>query len=96
MRDIFIVRAVSRLALLGEDDRYVVQVTEQCGNGDAARFDGKYLVNFHATETALEFVSHLTHYVNVNLMVKKAVHFQDVAFLYDSICQYLLLKEIHR
>ena len=73
-RYIFVISAVGCLALLGKDNRNVIKVTEQSGNGNAARFYGKYLVYFHATETALEFVSHLTHYVNVNLMVKKAVH----------------------
>ena len=87
MRDVLVVGAVGCLALLGEDHRHVIQVTEQSSDGDAACLDGEYSIHFHTLESTLELVGHLAHDVDVDLVVEETVNLEDVALLDDPVGQ---------
>ena len=92
---IFVICAVGRLALLGEDYRDIVQVRQHCRYRNPARLDGQDPGHKLPPETALEFIGNLPHYVNVNLVVKEVVHLQDIARLDDAVRKNFFFKKVH-
>ena len=92
---VLVVGAVDGLAFLGEYDRNIVQVGDECCDGNAACFDGENLVELHIGKTAFEFFADFLHQANINLMVQETVNLKNVAGLDDTIGKDFLLKKVH-
>ena len=72
--NVLVVGAVCRLAFLCENHGHVVEVAEQCGNGNAACLDGEDFVHLFAAEPTFELVSYLSNDIDVDLMVEEVVN----------------------
>ena len=76
---------VDAFGFFGEDHRRMEMLGCHTGDADTGRFDGEDFVDGFAGEPFLEFGADLIEKFNVHLVVEKAVHFQYIPFLYDSV-----------
>ena len=67
--NVLVVGAVDGLALLGEYHGYIVQVGDECRDGDSACLNGEYLVELDVGKTAFELFADFLHQADVNLVV---------------------------
>ena len=95
LRDVFVVSAIGRLALLGEHHRHVINVAQHGGNGYAACLDGQHFVDSDTTKTTFQLIGYLAHNVDVNLMIEEVVNLQYVALLDITIRQDFFFKKVH-
>ena len=95
VRNILVVGAIGSFALFGKHHGDIVEVAQQRGDGDSAGFDGENFVHSHAVKAAFELISHLTHNIDVDLVVEKAVNLEYVTFFDNSTCEDFFFQEIH-
>ena len=55
------------------------------GDGNAGGFDGKHLRDVLARKTAFEFSADLVQEVDIHLVIKEGINFQNIAGFYDSV-----------
>ena len=67
--DVLVVGAVDGLALFGKNYRHVVQVGDECRDGNAACLDGEHLIELDVGKTAFELFADFLHQADVNLVV---------------------------
>ena len=67
--DVLVVGAVDGLALFGKNYRHVVQVGDECRDGDTACLDGEHLIELDVGKTAFELFADFLHQADVNLVV---------------------------
>ena len=67
--DVLVVGAVDGLALLGEYHGYIVQVGDECRDGDTACLDGEHLIELDVGKTAFELFADFLHQADVDLVV---------------------------
>ena len=67
--NVFVIGAVDGLALLGKNHGHVVQVGDECRDGDTACLDGEHLIELDVGKTAFELFANFLHQADVNLVV---------------------------
>ena len=74
---------VDALGFLGEHHRHVETACHD--TGDTGSLNGQDLVDLLVCKAAFELLPHLLEQGHVHLVIQKAVHFQNVAFLDDTV-----------
>ena len=76
----------------GKENRHSEINGSETGNADARCFNGKYLVYLFSCKEGFKFFSQFTDKGNVDLVIQKTVHFQNVPRLNNTLFNYFFLK----
>ena len=86
---------VLALGLLGKDHRHIEMPGCHAGDGNAGCLDGKNLVDAVVFENAIELLTDLIQQFNIQLVVQKAVDFENIAGTNLPLLHNTLLQKFH-